>query len=181
MIARAFLFSFKAGCRFLISTCYFADFDSLSPENMIADLLSSPISIQKLSIRSAISIYHWAQLVHFSTQKIILNSKTSPDRFGTAIFSVQSEHVFTLKSLPERLKRDFDDCKSVSFQFISRLQVSHFKMLFCRFQQFQRRKHDSGLTKFSNFNLEAFYQVRDFNISLGSTRSLQHSKHHFKV
>ena len=45
MILRAFLFSLKACCRFLIYTCYFADVDSLSAENMIADLLSSPISI----------------------------------------------------------------------------------------------------------------------------------------
>ena len=78
MIARAFLFSVKAGCSFLISKCYFADIDSLSAENMIADLLSSPISIYKLSFRTAIAIYHWAQLVLFSTQNIILSSKTSP-------------------------------------------------------------------------------------------------------
>ena len=42
--------------------------------------------------------------------------KRRRDLFEKAIFSWQSEHVFTLKSLPERLKRDFDDCKSVSFQ-----------------------------------------------------------------
>ena len=78
MIVRAFLFSFKARCRFLISTCYFHDVDSLKAENMIADFLSSPIWIQKLSFRSAIAMYHWAQLVHFSTQNIILSSKTSP-------------------------------------------------------------------------------------------------------
>ena len=47
--------------------------------------------------------------------------KRRRDRFETAIFSCQSEHVFMLKSLTERLKRDFDDCKSVSFQFQSRL------------------------------------------------------------
>ena len=45
MIVRAFLFSPKACCGFLISTRYFAHVDSLSSENMIADLLSSPISI----------------------------------------------------------------------------------------------------------------------------------------
>ena len=44
-ILRAFLFSLKACCRFLIYTCYFADVDSLSGENILADLLSSPISI----------------------------------------------------------------------------------------------------------------------------------------
>ena len=31
------------------------------------------------------------------------------------------EHVFTLKSLLERLKRDFDGSKIVSFQFTSKL------------------------------------------------------------
>ena len=78
MILRAFLFSLKACCRFLIYTCYFADVDSLSGENMIADLLSSPISIEKLCFRSAIALYHLAQLVDFNTQNIILSSKTSP-------------------------------------------------------------------------------------------------------
>ena len=34
---------FKAGYRFLISTWYFADLDSLSAENIIGDLLSSVI------------------------------------------------------------------------------------------------------------------------------------------
>ena len=47
--------------------------------------------------------------------------KRRRDQFETDIFSWQSEYVFTLKSLPERLKRDFDDCKSVSFQFQRRL------------------------------------------------------------
>ena len=37
---------------------------------------------------------------------------------------------FTLKSLLERLKRDFDGSKIVSFQFTSKLLVSHFNMLF---------------------------------------------------
>ena len=32
MIVRAFLFSFKAGCRFVFSTCYFAYVNSLSAE-----------------------------------------------------------------------------------------------------------------------------------------------------
>ena len=98
---------------------------------MIADLLSSPISILKLSFRSAIAIYNWAQLVHFSTQNLILSSKTSPYRFETAIFNWQCELVFTLTSLAERPKRDFDDCKSVSFQSKSMLWVSDFNMLFC--------------------------------------------------
>ena len=47
--------------------------------------------------------------------------KRRRDRFETAIFSCQSEHLFTLKSLPERLKRDFDYCKSVSIQSQSML------------------------------------------------------------
>ena len=39
MIVRAFLFILKACCRFQISTFYFADVDSLSAENTIADFL----------------------------------------------------------------------------------------------------------------------------------------------
>ena len=167
MIVRAFLFSLKACCRFLFSTCYFAHVDSLSAENVIADLLSSPISIQKLSFRSAIAIYNWAQFVHFSTQNLILSSKTSPLSISDGHFQLAMQHLFTLKSFPERLKRDFDDCKSLSFQSQSMLQVSHFNMLFCSCRQFERRKRDCGLAKFSNLNLEAVFQVCDCNISLG--------------
>ena len=47
-----------------------------------------------------------------------------------AIFSWLFEHVFTLKSLLERLKRDFDGSKIVSFQFTSKLKVSHVNVLF---------------------------------------------------
>ena len=78
MIVSGFLISFKESCSFVISTCCFAHVDSLTTENMIPDLLSSPISILKVSFKSAIALYHWAQLVHFSTQNIILSSKTSP-------------------------------------------------------------------------------------------------------
>ena len=42
-------------------------------------------------------------------------------RFKTAIFSWWFEHVFTLKSLLERLKRDFEGSKVVSFEFTSKL------------------------------------------------------------
>ena len=42
-----------------------------------------------------------------------------------------SEHVFTLKSFPDCLKRDFDDCKSVSFQFSK--QVVRFLISTCYF------------------------------------------------
>ena len=42
------------------------------------------------------------------------------------------ELVFSLKSLLERLKRDFDDSKIVSFQFTGKLLVCHFSMLFAR-------------------------------------------------
>ena len=70
---------------------------------MIPDLLTSAISIQKVSFKSVIAVHHCAQLFHFSTENII------------------SKHVFTLKSLLERLKRDFDGSKIVSFQSTSKL------------------------------------------------------------
>ena len=78
MVLRAFLFSLQASYRFLISTCYFAHLDGLSAKNMIPDLLSSSISIQKVSFRSVIAVHHCAQLVNFSTENTILSSKTSP-------------------------------------------------------------------------------------------------------
>ena len=78
MIVRSFPVSFKTNYTFLISTCYFAHLDSLSTENMIPDLLSYAISGYKVSFRSVIALYHYAQLVNYSTQNIILSSKTSP-------------------------------------------------------------------------------------------------------
>ena len=56
----------------------FTHLDSLSAENMIPDLLSSAMTIKKVCLRPAISFYHCNQLFHFSTQNIILSSKTSP-------------------------------------------------------------------------------------------------------
>ena len=73
MVLRAFLFSLQASYRFLISTCYFAYLDGFSAENMIPDLLSSSISIQKVSFRSVTAVHHCAQLVHFSTENTILS------------------------------------------------------------------------------------------------------------
>ena len=79
MTLRSFLFSLQASYRFLISTCYFAHLDGLSVENMIPDFLSSAINFHlEVSFRSVIAVYHCAQLVHFSTENIILSSKTSP-------------------------------------------------------------------------------------------------------
>ena len=78
MVLRAFLFSLQPSYRFHISTCYFAHLDGFSAENMIPDLLSSAISIQKVSFRSVIAVHHCAQLGHFSTENTILSSKTSP-------------------------------------------------------------------------------------------------------
>ena len=78
MILTSFLFSLQASYRFLILTCYFARLNDLSAENMIPDLLSSAISTKKVSFRSVIAVYHCAQLVYFSTENIILSSKTSP-------------------------------------------------------------------------------------------------------
>ena len=78
MVLRSFLFSVQASYMFLISTCHFAHPDGLSVENLIPDLLSSAISIYWVSFRSVIAVHYCAQLVHFSTENIILSSKTSP-------------------------------------------------------------------------------------------------------
>ena len=157
MVLRSLLFSLKASYRFLISTCYFAHLDGLNAGNVIPDFLTSAISIQKVSFRSVIAVHHCAHLVHFSTENTILSFKSRRDRFKTAIFSWLFEHVFTLKSLLERLKRDFDGSKTVCFQFTSKLQVSHFNMLFRSSQWFERRKHDSRLAKFCDFHLEGLF------------------------
>ena len=78
MILRSFLFSLQASYRFLISTCYFTHLHGFSTENLIPDLLSCAISISKVSFKSVIAVDHSAKLVHFSTENIILSSKTSP-------------------------------------------------------------------------------------------------------
>ena len=78
MVLRSLLFSLLESYRFLMSTGYFAHLDSLSAEKMIPDLLSSTISIYWVSFRSVIAVHYFAQLVHFSTENIILSSKTSP-------------------------------------------------------------------------------------------------------
>ena len=78
MVLRWFLFSLQASYRFLISTCHFAHLDDLSAENLIPEFLTSANSIQKVSFRSVIAVHHCVQLVHFSTENLILSSKTSP-------------------------------------------------------------------------------------------------------
>ena len=78
MVLRWFLFSLQKSYRFLISTCHFAHLDGLSAENLIPDLLSSAISIKKVSFRTVIAVNPCAQLFNFSTENIILSSKTSP-------------------------------------------------------------------------------------------------------
>ena len=88
------------------------------------------------------------------------------------IFSWWFELVFRFKSLLERLKRDFDDSKIVSFQFKSKLYGSPFNVLFRLSRWFERRKNDSRLLKLCNFHLEGLFLVRDCSISLRSTRSL---------
>ena len=139
MVLRQFDFSLQASYRFLISTCYFAHVDGLSAENMIPDLLSSAISMQKVLFRSVIAVHHCAQLVHFSTENTILSSK------NVAVIDLRRQILvgdlsmfFTLKSLLERLKRDFDGSEIVCFLFTSKLQVSHFNMLFCSSRWFER-------------------------------------------
>ena len=78
MVLRSFLLSLLESFRFLMSTGYFAHLESLSAENLIPDLLSSAISIYCVSFRSVIAVRYCAQLVDFSTENIILSSKTSP-------------------------------------------------------------------------------------------------------
>ena len=78
MVLRSFLLSLLESFRFPMSTGYFAHLDSLSAENLIPDLLSSAISIYCVSFRSVIAVRYCAQLVNFSTENIILTSKTSP-------------------------------------------------------------------------------------------------------
>ena len=78
MVLTSFLFSLQESYRFLISTCYIAYLDGLSAENMIPDLLSSAISILKVSFIYVMGVHHCAQLVHFSTENTIFSSKTSP-------------------------------------------------------------------------------------------------------
>ena len=78
MILRSFLFSLQASYRFLISTCYFTHLHGFSTQKLIPDFLSSAISIYKVSFKSVIAVHHSAQFVNFSTENIILNSKTSP-------------------------------------------------------------------------------------------------------
>ena len=84
------------------------------------------------------------------------------------------EKFFTLKSLVERLKRDFHDSKIVFLQFTSKLYVSHLKMLCHSSELFERRKHDSRLAKLFNFHLEVLFRVCGWNMSLRLTRSFLH-------
>ena len=78
MVLRSFLLSSQVSSTFLMSRCYFANLDGLRAENMIPDMLSSAISIYCVSFGSVIAVRYCAQLVHFSTENIILSSKTSP-------------------------------------------------------------------------------------------------------
>ena len=93
----------------------------MSAENLIPDLLSSVIYNEKVSFNFVITLYHCAQLVHFSIEISFKAPKRRHNRFMTGIFSLLFEHVFTLKSLLEREKRDFDDSEIVSFQFTRKL------------------------------------------------------------
>ena len=69
------------------------------------------------------------------------------------------DSFFALKSLRERLKRDFDDSKLIFFRLQRKFQVSHFKTLFRSFRQLERRKHDIRHCKIRNFGLVAAFQV----------------------
>ena len=161
MVLRSFLFSLQASYRFLMSTCYFAHVDGLSAKNMIPDLLTSAFFIQKVSFKSVIAYIIALNSFTLALKTSFQALKRCPDRFKTAIFSWLFEHVFTLKSLLERLKRNFDGSKIVSFQSTSKLQVSHFNMTFRSSRWFERRKHDSRLANFCYFHLEGLGQVRD--------------------
>ena len=78
MIIRSFLLSLQAFYKFLNSTCYFTHLHGFSTENLIPNLLSCADSISKVSFKSVIAVDHSAQFVNFSTENIILSSKTSP-------------------------------------------------------------------------------------------------------
>ena len=58
MVLISFFFSLQASYRFLILTCYFNHLDGLKADNIIPDLLSSAISIYKVSFRSVITVHN---------------------------------------------------------------------------------------------------------------------------
>ena len=131
MILRWFLFSLQASYRFLISTCYFAHLHDLSAENMIPDLLSSAISIQKVSFRSVIAVYHCAQLVHFSTENITLKLK------NVTVIDLRRGYLVGGLSLflgsncfQNAYNAILIDSQIVSFQFTSKFQGFPFNVLF---------------------------------------------------
>ena len=74
---------------------------------------------------------------------MILSSKTSPLLIKTAIFSSYIQQVFKLKSLLERLKRDFDDCKSIFFRF---KESDRFLILTCYFANFDGLSADNMIS-----------------------------------
>ena len=71
------------------------------------------VAVCSLSLRSTRSLFRWEH--HFKLQNVAAID------LRTQIFSWWFENFFTIKSLLERLKRDFDDSKIVSFQFTSKL------------------------------------------------------------
>ena len=62
-------------------------------------------------------MYHCAQPVHFSSQNIILSSKTSPVSIQDGNCYLAIWTLFTLKSIRQRIKRDFDYFKIIFFSF----------------------------------------------------------------
>ena len=69
MIVRSFVFCFKASCKLLISTCFFARVDSLSAENIIPDLLSSPISMENLHDRLTFDLDRKSKIFYYSQKE----------------------------------------------------------------------------------------------------------------
>ena len=77
MILRSFLFRLQASYRFLISTCYFTHLHGFSTEkySRLAKFCNFHLEV---SFKSVIAVHHSAQFLNFSTENIILSSKTSP-------------------------------------------------------------------------------------------------------
>ena len=111
-------------------TCYFAHLDSLSAENMISDMVRSEFPIRRFIF---VPILHYIVALNSitkSTQNMILALKRRRYRLKTAIFIRRNQQVFTLKSLLERLKRDFNDSKSL---FVSLKESYRFLISTCYF------------------------------------------------
>ena len=86
-----------------------------------------------------------------------------------------------LKSLLERLKRDFDASKLVLFSLQEGYRFLISTCYFIHLDWLEHHKHEPRLSKFCNFHLEGLFSVRFCSLSFRSTRSLFTLKHNFKL